>query len=698
MRFSPFKLCLIITFSVSSLLFAVPDNGSITHNGTITYYDDGLLGHCSYPLADRANYQYHAAINTSDYDNSFACGAWIEATGPRGTIQLMVDNECPVATNPKCVAGHLDLNPAAFEQLDDPVLGYVPITWKYIAHPNLTGPVVFQFKEGSNQWHLEVLVKNHRYPITKLEIQTGTGQWLDIPRQSYNYFQLIGGMGVGPFTFRVTDIHGQQIVNANVPGNLSSQLTVPQIVQGSGQFPVVGSGSSSSTTNSSSSLSSSSAPSSSSIQISSSQSSSSVSPSSSSQQNPTGNLLDYYLVPSSSPLPTLGRAFEDINTYGVGAPDLSIIAKWSINWNLPNNGLYDFSINTNNGQPSWYIPLNNSTQSFAQANPDLTLAGTGITGLDGNYWVRAESNGIVLVEKSGDYAIVIGSINQTGTMSSSIPSSSSSAALSSSAPSSSSALSSSSAPLSSSQISSSSNPVISSSSNPSSDLLSLYNLPAGEALPDINRQFTLIQTSGNAPDLSNVSQWDVNWNASNQALYSFAFNTNNGSPGWYINLNGSVQTFDQPNPSITISGSGISGLDGTYYVGVQANAMVLVTTSGDRAIVFGDYPTESSSSTLSSSSSQGSSSSTEGPVQNLSANKLNLLNLTVDKQGLQFDVVQNQVFNLKVYDLLGNLIHIHQGQAFAGQNRVYHGVAHRGVYIAELKTSSAKAAIRFEIR
>jgi len=93
---------------------------------------------------------------------------------------------------------------------------------------------------------------------------------------------------------------------------------------------------------------------------------------------------------------------------GSGGPDLSNVTNWVINWDLYNNGLYQFSINTSNGSPNWYVDLRASADwSFNGGQPEITFAGTGVEGLDGEYWVTKENSRFVLVEKSGSYAIVL---------------------------------------------------------------------------------------------------------------------------------------------------------------------------------------------------------------------------------------------------------------------------------------------------
>lgn len=121
----------------------------------------------------------------------------------------------------------------------------------------------------------------------------------------------------------------------------------------------------------------------------------------------TCDLLTKYGVPRSTPLPTLANiSYSHSYVLGTGGPSFSNITNTTINWDLPNKGLWQFSMNTNNGIPSWwinYLPL--IRQTFASASPACTLTGTGIAGLDGDYWVNVDGVNFVMVAKSGAYAL-----------------------------------------------------------------------------------------------------------------------------------------------------------------------------------------------------------------------------------------------------------------------------------------------------
>jgi endoglucanase len=121
-----------------------------------------------------------------------------------------------------------------------------------------------------------------------------------------------------------------------------------------------------------------------------------------------GCLLARFGVPRATALPDSGNtSFSKVYTLGTGGPNLSNVTNAVINWSLPNNGLWQLSFNTNNGIPTWWLDMRNNVQNFAQAQPAITFAGTGIANLDGNkYYVNyVDNNNVVFVEVTGKHAI-----------------------------------------------------------------------------------------------------------------------------------------------------------------------------------------------------------------------------------------------------------------------------------------------------
>jgi expansin (peptidoglycan-binding protein) len=193
------------------------------HQGIATYYDATGAGACSFDPSP--NDLMVTALNAEEYNNAAYCGAFVEVYGPSGTVTVRIVDLCP-----ECKAGHLDLSYEAFAKIANPVLGRVSISWRIVS-PAINGPIAYHFKEGSNQWWMAVQIRNHRNPITKFEYWNGN-QWVTVPRVSYNFFvQTNPGMGVGPYTFRVTDMYSNTLTDSGIPFIESGTIN------GAGQFP-----------------------------------------------------------------------------------------------------------------------------------------------------------------------------------------------------------------------------------------------------------------------------------------------------------------------------------------------------------------------------------------------------------------------------------------------------------------------------
>jgi expansin (peptidoglycan-binding protein) len=186
-----------------------PAREILWHTGEGTYYDATGAGNCSFDPSPED--LMVAALNQSDYNNAALCGAYIEVVGPLGSTIVRIVDRCP-----ECAPGDVDLSPQAFAQIAILIDGRVPIQWRIIS-PDLQGPIVYKFKEGSNRYWTAVQVRHHRNPIAKFEVEVSPGVFKSIPRTEYNYFVEAQGMGEGPYTFRVTDIYSNELQDSNVP-------------------------------------------------------------------------------------------------------------------------------------------------------------------------------------------------------------------------------------------------------------------------------------------------------------------------------------------------------------------------------------------------------------------------------------------------------------------------------------------------
>lgn len=200
---------------------------SETFSGEGTYYTYNSLGHCGFEKPYTT--LFTGALNNAQYGEADYCGTCAEVTGPTGTLTVMLEDECP-----ECAFGDIDLEYDAFPYIAERIDGRVPITWKIVPCP-VSGPVEIYFKDGSNIYWQEVQVRNHKYPITMLEVKVN-GSYQEMTRYEYNYFRLQGneGLGIGPLDFRITDIYGQVIEASDIPFQPTTELS------GQEQFPDCG--------------------------------------------------------------------------------------------------------------------------------------------------------------------------------------------------------------------------------------------------------------------------------------------------------------------------------------------------------------------------------------------------------------------------------------------------------------------------
>jgi len=193
-------------------------------HGIATYYAATGAGACGFDASPGD--LLVAAMNAPQYNNAAVCGEYVSVTGPKGTVMVRIVDLCP-----ECLAGHLDLSQQAFAAIADLPQGVVPITWQVVSPP-LAGPIAYHFKDGSNQWWTAVQIRNSRNPIARLEYLAAPNHWVSVPRTSYNYFvQTNPGMGLGPYTFRVTDAYGNVLTDSGIAGGDNTT------VNGSAQFP-----------------------------------------------------------------------------------------------------------------------------------------------------------------------------------------------------------------------------------------------------------------------------------------------------------------------------------------------------------------------------------------------------------------------------------------------------------------------------
>ncbi|MFV2108148.1 MULTISPECIES: expansin EXLX1 family cellulose-binding protein [unclassified Micromonospora] len=186
---------------------AAPPVGGGIHQGKATFYDtQGQGGNCSFDSAPAD--RMYVALGPDEYADAAACGGHLDVTGPRGTVRVVIMDQCP-----ECAVGHLDLSREAFARIADPVRGIVDLSYRAVVDPP-TGPLAVRVKQGASQWWFAVRVTDHGNPLATVEARIGS-EWRGLVRHDYNYWLADDGLGPGPYSLRVTDVYGNR---ATVPG------------------------------------------------------------------------------------------------------------------------------------------------------------------------------------------------------------------------------------------------------------------------------------------------------------------------------------------------------------------------------------------------------------------------------------------------------------------------------------------------
>ncbi len=178
---------------------------SETFTGDATYYNGSGVVNCSYEGITDGD--LIAALNAQQYGTADWCGACAEVEGPNGSVSVMVVDQCP-----ECAHGDLDLSPTAFNQIAEQSAGRVTITWNFVSCSN-SGPITYRYKDGVNQWHVELLIENHNLPVESVEWSKDQVSWTMMTPQTYNFFIESNGFGAGQTYVRVTSITGAQLTD-----------------------------------------------------------------------------------------------------------------------------------------------------------------------------------------------------------------------------------------------------------------------------------------------------------------------------------------------------------------------------------------------------------------------------------------------------------------------------------------------------
>ncbi len=192
------------------------------------------------------------ALNSQDFGEDAAlCGACVRIND---SVTIQIVDECPnrpgAQSNPSCTSGHIDLSVGAANQVggDNP-----QISWKMVPCEN-PNPEYFWHWDSEVFWGA-LTITGLTYPAAKVELQDGNS-WIAGVRKPYWGAWIFGkddevpGSGgtvpPSPWTVRITDVHGQVMVDqfSSPSGDYPNPVENGRVVayQGTGliQLPICG--------------------------------------------------------------------------------------------------------------------------------------------------------------------------------------------------------------------------------------------------------------------------------------------------------------------------------------------------------------------------------------------------------------------------------------------------------------------------
>lgn len=165
----------------------------------------------------------HCAMNHTQYDSSYACGACVRVFGPLGEITVKVVDRCP-----ECKPGDIDFSTEAFIRLAELKDGRIPIKWQFVPCEEEEN-IKVMFEKGTSQFYFKAIFYDIDYRIDEVAYRRKDGTFVPIHREMYNFFVENAGIDedkekIGPYTFRLISSEGDTITTGPIDYEAGTEI------------------------------------------------------------------------------------------------------------------------------------------------------------------------------------------------------------------------------------------------------------------------------------------------------------------------------------------------------------------------------------------------------------------------------------------------------------------------------------------
>jgi hypothetical protein len=218
--------------SDDAAIYGMPYSGGQYHLGPVDYTETQFHNACApgtkyAPQVQSVEGKLLAGLWNGIPDVAGDCDACIQVQTAAGKSALL-----RVVTYGDTTTNSIDVSPEAYAILNT---GEYPraMTWQFAKCPD-TGPILYEFQTGANEYWTSLWVRNARVPVAKVEVRSANhAQPIALMRGSDGTLTDGSGFGKGSFTLTITGVDGATVSDTF---NWPSAGIAGQLLTGAGNF------------------------------------------------------------------------------------------------------------------------------------------------------------------------------------------------------------------------------------------------------------------------------------------------------------------------------------------------------------------------------------------------------------------------------------------------------------------------------